>query len=347
MSKPPIDLIDPFDDCEWLPAHDLFRRLGFEPVSPAGLDDFQLLGRLWEFIYALAGRRFYLHYTDHLGDRELYHWLYNQWLVEQVADIPPEAEWNCNVCVLDLGNGNDRDEQFWLRWYAGEKEREAWALENGRSSLPPHENPRYGRDRWLPGPPGIPQAANDEKLWFEDDEESGDEHDESDPLGLKKVDAEIETEKRRKELTVVADAGQSEDWQRPIDQLQKTEGSLLPPDELTDETLTAKLWELLHNLACRGFYVLHTDHLSDRELYAELWTRGLRDEALLPGKCKTGGWFHDFLGSWGEDEMQLWLRYYASEEDRAKHAKDWPKDTLPPKEQPLFNRDWRLPKGPF
>jgi hypothetical protein len=41
------------------------------------------------------------------------------------------------------------------------------------------------------------------------------------------------------------------------------------------------------------------------------------------------------------------LRYYASDEERARHAKDAPKDTLPPKETPPFNRDWRLPKGPF
>ncbi len=33
--------------------------------------------------------------------------------------------------------------------------------------------------------------------------------------------------------------------------------------------------------------------------------------------------------------------------DRAKHAKDWPKDTIPPKEKPSFTRDWSLPKGPF
>jgi hypothetical protein len=39
--------------------------------------------------------------------------------------------------------------------------------------------------------------------------------------------------------------------------------------------------------------------------------------------------------------------YYASDEDRAKYAKDWPKDKIPPKEKPPFNRDWRLPKGPF
>jgi len=35
--------------------------------------------------------------------------------------------------------------------------------------------------------------------------------------------------------------------------------------------------------------------------------------------------------------MQLWRRYYASNEERAKHAKEWPNDTLPPKEKPAFN----------
>jgi hypothetical protein len=54
-----------------------------------------------------------------------------------------------------------------------------------------------------------------------------------------------------------------------------------------------------------------------------------------------------FQCNWGGDEMQLWLRYYASDEERAKHAKEYPKDTIPPKEKPSCNRDWRLPKGPF
>ena len=38
---------------------------------------------------------------------------------------------------------------------------------------------------------------------------------------------------------------------------------------------------------------------------------------------------------------------YASDDERSQHAKGWPKDTLPAKEKPPFNRDWRLPKGPF
>ena len=37
----------------------------------------------------------------------------------------------------------------------------------------------------------------------------------------------------------------------------------------------------------------------------------------------------------------------ASDAERARHAKEWPKDAIPPKEKPPFNRDWRLPKGPF
>ena len=326
MPERPLDLIDPFDDCEWLPARDLFRRLGFTPLPPGALDDFQLRGCLWEFIYALAGRRFYLHDSNHLHDRELYRWLHDHWFNEEVADIPFAAQWNCHVGVLDVEN--ERDEQIRLRFFASDKERDEWAMLNPRKKLPPSQPAPHDRDRWLPEPPGLPPDAGDGKLLFEDNEE--DECHESDPLGLAAVDA-------------ISGGEQPEGWQRPLDQLQKTGGTLLPPAELTDETLTAKLWELLHNLALQGFYISHTDHLSDRDLYAELWQRGLRDEALLPGKCRTGGWLHDFLGRWGEDEMQLWLRYYASDEECVKHAKD----KIPPKEKPPVIATGGCPRGRF
>lgn len=339
--------MEPFDDCAWLPARELFRRLGFEPLPPAALDDFQLRGRLWEFIYALAGQRFYLDHSDHLSDRELYTWLHDEWLEEQVADLPPEAEWNCHLDMTDFNNGTDPI--IWLRYFATERERLEFATEHSLDSLPAHEDPPYDRDRWLPGPPGVPPGTGEEKPRFEEEDgEASDEEDNaSDPLGLQKVDAQIEAEKRRREMIATAGAGLSEDWQRPIDGLQQAGGSLLPPAELTDETLTPKLWELLHNLACRGFYVVHTDHLSDCELYTELWTCGLRDEALLPGKSRTSGWFHDFIGSGSEKDIQLSLRYYDTEAERADHARQWPEDPMPPKEKPPFNRDWRVPKGPF
>ena len=340
------EFLDPFDDCEWLPACELLRRLGFEPPPPSAVDDFELRGRLWEMIYAMAGRRIYLYHADHLSDRELYVWLHDQWLADEVADIPPQAEWNCHVDVSESSTG--KDPMIWLRYYAGEEERAEWAVECPEDAVPPHENPAHQRDRWLPEPPGIPVDTDDEDLFLSTEEVEGD----SDPLGLAAADAEIRSEKRAnedrgEERTAFMGGEQPEGWQRPIDQLNRTGASILPPDELTDETISSQLWELLHRLACRGFYVLHTDHLTDRELYAELWRRGLRDEALLPGKCKTGGWYHDFVGSGSDEHHQLWLRYHASDEDRTEHARDWPEEPLPPKEKPVGNRDWRLPRGPF
>src|SRR5262249_38277309 len=136
-------------------------------------------------------------------------------------------------------------------------------------------------------------------------------------------------------------------WQRPIDELAARHLAPLPPDELTDEALPPCLWQLLHNLACRGFYVLHTDHLSDRALYELLWKRGLREEAILPGRSRTGGFFYDTIGSYDEEDLDIFNRFYATEKDRARHLAEDPNSSLPPREEPPFCRDWRLPKGPF
>jgi hypothetical protein len=337
MSGLKPEFMDPFDDCAWLPARELFRRLGYEPAPPDQLDDFQLPGRLWEFIYALAGRRFYLDHTDLLSDRELYTWLHDQWFEEKVADIPYEAEWNCPIDVIEFGPGNDP--VIWLRHFASEKERANFVAEHNPETLPPHKDPPYDRDRWLPVQPGPPSGdADEEPLPAEGNAED-------DPLGLKMIDAEIQAEHG-------GDGGlaspECETWQRPIDQPRRTGAGPIPPDELTDETLAAKLWELLHHLACRGYFILSTDHQSDRELYTALWERGLRDDAILPQKkALTGGWFHDFLGGGSDEDTQIFLRYYASDEERLEHADTWPDDPMPPREKPPYHRDWRLPKGPF
>jgi hypothetical protein len=347
MSEP-LDIMDPFDDCPWRTPREILRRLGYEPVPPSAIDDFQIRGRLWELIYALSARRFYLYNTDHLSDRELYAWLHDDWLNVETADVPPEAEWNCRLAPND--SGCEDDAQIWLRYYADEEIREKWAIDFPEDILPPHEEPAFDRDRWLPDAPVPPQSmAFDEGEPFPSDEELAESslEDESDPLGLNAVDSQISKEANLEDILAITAGEQPEGWQRPIDKLQSAGQLPLPPDELTDEALPAKLWELLHNLACQGFYIQHSDQLSDRQVYCELWQRGVREESLLPGKCKTGGWFHDFLGSWGEDDMQIWLRYYATDEERAKHQKQWPKDTIPPKEKLPYNRDWRLPKGPF
>ncbi len=349
------EFIDPAEDCSWRSRRQIFARYGFAVLRPSEMDDRQLPGRLWELLYAAAARRFFFCSTDHLSDRDFYTLIWEHWLDKPTADIPPEAETNTTSIISEFNARGMTHEEIWLRYYADEDDERLWHSTDPDFVFPPHEDPPYDRDRFLPVPP-IPLEAH--AGWLPGDDDPP-EDDETDPLGLANVDREIAAanaeslqddapfDPPNSALEAKLRAAEPENWTPPAQQLAAENIPLLPPAEVTEETLTPILWELLHNLALRGFYVLHTYHLSDRELYAELWERGLRDPAYLPGRNPRGGWFHDFLGSWGEDEMQLWLRYYASDEERAKHAKDWPKDSVPPKEKPAFNRDWRLPKGPF
>jgi hypothetical protein len=355
MSDDSGKFFDPAEDCPWCPAREILARHGYVPLPPAQLDDRQLPGRLWEFLYAAAARRFFFCGTDHLDDRSLYTLLWEQWLDEPKADIPPEAETNTTTIVSEFDAGGLTAEEIWLRYYAGEDDHKLWHSTDPEFVFPPHQDPPYDRDRFLPTSP-IPLEAH--AGWLPGDDDPP-EDPEPDPLGLSEVDREIAAAKAEAipdippfdqpdtALEAQLRAAEPENWIPPAQQLVERNIPLLPPAEITDEMLAPILWELLHNLALRGFYVLHTDHLRDGELYAALWERGLRDPAHLPGRNPRGGWFHDFLGSWGEDDMQLWLRYYASDEERAKHAKECPGETIPPKEKPPANRDWRVPKGPF
>jgi hypothetical protein len=356
---------DPDEDAEWMPARAILGKYGFPPLRPEEVGDEGLRGRLWELIYALAARRIYLNSTDHLDDRTLYAWL-DTFLDKDCADCPLEARSNCDVDVSDFAHGGDEAVQTWLRFFATEKERSIWQHSFSGGPPPPRERPPYDRDRFLPEPPLPPPPPPEWTLPLDDDEEP--------PFGdskLADVDREIRIEKLKNEIAEAAGGemqqASSDDlppaieeaflaqvrdlerdgWQRPIDDLATHGATPLPPEELTDETLTAKLWELLHNLACRGFYVLHTDHLSDRALYEVLWKKGLREEAILPGRSRTGGYFYDTIGSYGPEDMAVFHRSYESEDSRAKHLAEYPNEKIPARETPPFSRDWRLPNGPF
>lgn len=333
MENDTPEIFDPAEDCPWCAPREILARYGYKPLPPDALDDRQLSGRLWELLYAAAAYRFFFSDTNHLSDRELYTLLWEQWLDKPTADIPLEAETNTRVMVFEFDHGEMTSEEIWLRYYADEECRQLVLSREPDAKLPPHQDAPYDRDRFLPIPP-VPLEAHAGWLPGDDLPLEEDDNDDDDPFGESALEEELE-------------ASEPDNWTPPAQTLVEENVPLLPPAEITDETLTPILWELLHNLALRGFYCLHTDHLSDRELYAELWERGLRDPAHLPGRNLRGGWYHDFLGSWGGEEMQLWLRYYATEEERAKHAAEWPKDTIPAREKPQSNRDWRLPKGPF
>lgn len=119
--------------------------------------------------------------------------------------------------------------------------------------------------------------------------------------------------------------------------------SLPPPEELDDTQLRTRLSEVIQGLALFGAYLHHTDHLSERELYAHLWHDFLREPAVLQPDNPDFAYHLDVIGSGSEEDNDIYLKYYADEKERRQWAKEWPDDTLPEHEQPPFDRDRHLP----
>jgi len=115
------------------------------------------------------------------------------------------------------------------------------------------------------------------------------------------------------------------------------------PEELADSQLTAKLWEVIRGLAMLRMFLYNTDHLSDRELYEKLWHEVLREENPVMPVNENSACHIDLVSSGSEEDNELYLRYYADEEDRQLWAKDWPNDVMPKHEAPSYDRDRHLP----
>jgi hypothetical protein len=136
-------------------------------------------------------------------------------------------------------------------------------------------------------------------------------------------------------------------WTTNFQQLENAGVSLPAPDSLNDEELKAKLWEIIQKLALLHVFVEQTDHVSDRELYAHLWTDSLREETKalpLAANCMC---HIQLLGGCSEEDMQLYLKYYADDDFRRQWQKDWPEDPIPAHEDPPYDRDRLLPKPDY
>jgi hypothetical protein len=185
-----------------------------------------------------------------------------------------------------------------------------------------------------------------------------------DPLGLERIDREIRRNERAEQANAWDDSrfDPAEDLPEMSDailqdacdcqsgpltscfaQLTERGVDLPPPDALDDTTLHAKLWEVIHALATFDTYLYHTDHLSDRELYAALWHETLH-EAMTERPPGSGWECHfDLLGGGSEEDVENLLRYYSSDEERQEWARDFPDDEMPPHQDPLYDRDRLLP----
>ena len=119
------------------------------------------------------------------------------------------------------------------------------------------------------------------------------------------------------------------------------------PDELSDEQLGPKLWEVINRMASLGAYLHNTDHLSDRDLYVYLYHDALSEPTVLFPENPGFVYGIDLLGSGSDEDTELYMRYFADEEYRQRFAKDFPDFQMPPRENPPFDRDQDLPKSPF
>lgn len=119
------------------------------------------------------------------------------------------------------------------------------------------------------------------------------------------------------------------------------------PEELSDERLSAKLREIINRMASLGAYLHNTDHLSDRDLYQYLYHDALREPTVLFPDNPGYVYAIDLLGSGSDEDMQLYMRYFADEEYRQRWSRDFPDFEMPPRETPPFDRDKDLPKSPF
>ncbi|MEL7499613.1 MAG: hypothetical protein AAFN77_18565 [Planctomycetota bacterium] len=124
----------------------------------------------------------------------------------------------------------------------------------------------------------------------------------------------------------------------PIAQWFTPELVLPNPRELNDSELKQQLHQVIGRLFEKNIVLVHTDHLSDRQLY------GLIIRDILPAEEKKVVLSGKYL-KWQcldvvEDE-ESWLRFYATEEER----QYWAFETelrLPPKEAIPFPR--KLPR---
>jgi hypothetical protein len=118
---------------------------------------------------------------------------------------------------------------------------------------------------------------------------------------------------------------------------------MVPPAELDDTNLAAKLREVLCALAAIRCFLHDTDHLNDRELYTWLWTDGLREET--PDLSQLGGaWHMSPIGSGNEEDTAIFLKYYASARERRHWHEQFPNDQMPPHSPLPYDRDRALPR---
>jgi hypothetical protein len=131
-----------------------------------------------------------------------------------------------------------------------------------------------------------------------------------------------------------------------FDELTRMGLQMPAPEDMDDVLLNSKLWEIIRCMSLLGAYLHSTDHLSDRDLYRRLWTDILREPTVLMPHNQDFAEHIDIIGTGSEEDIQLYLKFYADEEARQQWAEDFRDSSIPPPETPPFDRDRHLPQAP-
>ncbi len=108
------------------------------------------------------------------------------------------------------------------------------------------------------------------------------------------------------------------------------------PDDATldDEEVYRRLGEVIVAMKAMGLVIEFADHLSDRELYRYLG-QALKEETILTDDPNSA-WHLSPICSGSEEDNEIYLRYYADEQERRRWVEDG--GTVPPKEPLPFDR---------
>ncbi len=127
------------------------KQLLEEGVSlppPDELDDAELTKKLWQVVNLLGEKHTYLHSTDHLTDRELYSWLWQEGLSENIMSAAGLSDAGSHIDIL--GSGSEESIRLGLIYYDDAEKRADWFASWPDNPIPAHLDRVSDRDRHLP-----------------------------------------------------------------------------------------------------------------------------------------------------------------------------------------------------
>jgi hypothetical protein len=137
-----------FEKADWTTYIDLVQERGLALPKPDTVSDAEVGPMLWKLIDKLADLGVTLEDTNHLSDRDLYAYLYDEGLREETKWMGPDSGWS--VHLSPIGSGSAEDMFIYHKYYASEEMRQSWLKDWPDDPMPPHEDPPYDRDRRLP-----------------------------------------------------------------------------------------------------------------------------------------------------------------------------------------------------